>query len=166
MGASDRALSVSFEETQMAGRDTDIQRLGELTGNNVEFRQFSMPRAASSDWSLLNAVSRSAEPSNARVDAPTVEAAPAQDAKGGWSMLATLEPASPVQQVAAVAPEPQAIPVSRPQAAPERAQIPAVQPAGEAHPGFAHLFRKPSEADTSTAAAPLVELLKAISRCR
>lgn len=158
--------SVSFGETQMVGRDRDIQRLGDLTGNNVEFRQFSAPVAASSDWSLLNAVSRSAEPSRLADKEPQAYVAPDNGHTKDWSMLASVGAASPVLNAGtSAAPAADILSESKPETQhPQTSHAP--RPAADARPGFAHLFRKTPENIASAAAAtPLAELLKAISRC-
>lgn len=147
----------------MVGRDRDIQRLGELTGNNVEFRQFSAPASTSSDWSLLDAVSRSAEPSRTASDAPDINHPADASIPQSWSMLTSLDSQSTSQSHHA-APAPHAIQDAevRPPAAPVTSPTP--RPSLSAA-GFAHLFRKPSENEIPAATTPLAELLKAISRC-
>ncbi len=159
IGSRDRS-----EVTLMAGRDTDIRRFGELTGNSVDFRQFSSPAATSSDWSLLHAVSRSAEPSRP-MDKEIVPVDPLHDNDSAWSMLANLGAASPPQGVEAVVLQPKPVPPETAQAAPVKAVSSVVQAVEDIRPAFAHMFRKPSTTDTTSATAPLVELLKAISRC-
>jgi hypothetical protein len=150
----------------MVGRGSDIQRLGDLTGNNVEFRQFSAPVSAQSDWSLLNAVSRSAEASKAVEGGPQAIAAVADSRDGDWSMLATLAAPLPLRSVEApTVPVPGVITQPKAEASPIEAAPRAPRPAAEAQPGFGHLFRKAPESDPSTAATPLAALLKAISRC-
>lgn len=150
----------------MDGRGRDIQRLGELTGNNVEFRQFNAPVSAQSDWSLLNAVSRSAEPSKAVDGWPQAATADADNRKSDWSMLATLGAASPLQSAEVpVAPVAEVTTLPKADMPPAEMAAKAPRPAPHAQPGFAHLFRKAPETDSSAATTPLAELLKAISRC-
>ncbi|MEK0361308.1 MULTISPECIES: hypothetical protein [unclassified Pseudomonas] len=150
----------------MSGRDTDIRRLNELTGGNVEFREFGASMdAGSSDWSLLNAVSRSVDPANA---APSTDVPGAQPPnqpipiarEADWSMLTSVG-MPPLRMVAEapIVPEPIA----------EKSTVTVQRPTAEANdakPSFGHLFRKtiinpPPEAQHTD----LVQLLKAISRC-
>lgn len=149
----------------MSGRDSDIRRLNELTGSRVEFREFGASMdAGSSDWSLLNAVSRSADPARATPPSADVPAAhPAQPSarNADWSMLASI--GTPPQPVAAEAsslieptPEPAIVTERRP-----TVDTPS------AKPSFGHLFRKAATTEPQDAQpTDLVQLLKAISRCR
>lgn len=148
----------------MGGRDTDIRRLNELAGSNVEFREFGAAMdAGSSDWSLLNAVSRSVDSAKtaASADVPDAHASIHLDTRGAdWSMLTSI--GVPPQRMAAEAqilPEP----------IPEKLTVAEQRPAAEAtaaKPSFGHLFRKAASSPPQDAQrTDLVQLLKAISRC-
>ncbi len=149
----------------MSGRDTDIRRLNELTGSRVEFREFGASMdAGSSDWSLLNAVSRSVDPAKTDAlgaDVPAAHSPIQPNAReADWSMLASI--GTPPQPVAAQA-------QSQPEPIPEPAIVTARRPTVEAtaaKPSFGHLFRKAATAEPQDAQrTDLVQLLKAISRC-
>lgn len=148
----------------MVARGTDTQRLGELTGNKVEFRQFSAPATDSSEWSLLNAVSRSAEPSRILGDAPKIDVPPARSHEPEMQVMGHVEAVRPLQPVTVPVPVSAPQPVSTPDLAPVSVESRTVRTAPETRPGFAHLFRK-TPVDESSATTPLAELLKAISRC-
>ncbi|MCQ4287480.1 hypothetical protein NA647_08530 [Pseudomonas stutzeri] len=148
----------------MSGRDTDIRRLNELTGGNVEFREFGASMdAGASDWSLLNAVSRSVDPAKATpsADVPGAHSPnPPIARETDWSMLTSIGMPPPrMASEAPIVPEPIA----------EKSTVTAQRLTAEAtraKPSFGHLFRKtninpPQEAQRTD----LVQLLKAISRC-
>lgn len=149
----------------MSGRDSDIRRLNELTGSRVELREFGASMdAGSSDWSLLNAVSRSVDPAKTALfsaDAPAAHAPIQPNARGAdWSMLASI--GTPPQSVAAQA---QSLPEPIPEPAIVAERRPTVDTTA-AKPSFGHLFRKAATTEPQDVQrTDLVQLLKAISRC-
>lgn len=150
----------------MIRRDEDIQRLGELTGNSVEFRQFSAPVSTQSDWSLLNAVSRCTEPSTVEQSWQPATVELDDKRENDWSMLATLDAVPPSRSAEApISPMTATSTEIRPELSSAKVPAKPLQSSHHAQSGFAHLFRKPSEDESSATTTPLAELLKAISRC-
>lgn len=148
----------------MSGRGTDIRRLNELAGSNVEFREFGASMdAGSSEWSLLNAVFRSVEPSKTVTSAEGAGNYSPNDSsvrETDWSMLTSISMPPPRMDTEAQ---------SVPEPIPEKTFV-AARPTAEAtaaKPSFGHLFRKAASTPLQdTQRTDLVQLLKAISRCR
>ncbi len=143
----------------MSVRDTDIRRLNELTGANIEFRDFgSSVDTRGGEWSLLSAVGRSAESGSAPPDETAQPVFPAAQHAADRSGFASLD--SPGEAVQGrLSPETFTAMPSEP--------LPVLPEPSRARPNFASLFRKPAASPApDTQHTDLVALLKAISRCR